>query len=652
MAKVASLVGGGALCASALLASLSCSSERHLIDGGDAGESNAGGVNAPNGGDVGSGGSKAGSGGVGALNGGTRGETEGGMPAGGSTQMPEDGGSGGTGGSPEPVDPCAVDPCVNGGVCEAKGTEAVCSCDAAHEGDFCEKNVDDCAPKPCLNGGMCVDATAGYSCACVDGFSGVNCERVVSGCDDAPCLNSGTCASQGSSYKCTCKAGYSGTNCETNIDECASNPCKNGAACKDGVNGYTCTCKAGYKGTNCETDIDDCATTPCKNGGTCKDGVNSYMCTCQAGYNGTNCENDIDECAGSPCKNGGSCVNGVNKYTCSCTNRYTGLNCEYLEVKLVPSDYLGGGWATQATAISNDGKVVLLNATKGGDLAIGRLVDFGSANNIPLPPPYLNGSGFGLNSDGGVITGSFVGEEHDDAFKMVGGISTILDMVPVGWGANVYATGRDVSADGAVVVGTVWQGGGYGPFYCKTGQNCREVPVDASGIAKVATAVNGDGSIVVGYTAPADPTVAPGTAWRWVTSAAKAVSLTLGASSWSAPQALGISRNGQVIVGNAAINGVAHAIRWSGGSFTPTDLGTGQANATSSDGSVTVGVDGTTPIVWLGTTRNTLASLLGTNPDLSGATLVDAVAVSDDGKVVAATATVGGVSRALMVRLP
>jgi uncharacterized membrane protein len=687
MAKFLSIVGGGVFWGLAAASAGACSSDREFA-GAAGGSSTAGGVPSD---EVSEGG-----GGNGAVNqrpGGTGGlpttEVGGQGGASGEGAVGGLGGEAGSGGSPDPVDPCLVDPCVNGGVCEADGDVAKCVCLPEYEGDLCELSVDDCAAKPCLNGGSCLDGAGSYTCSCLDGFSGVNCERIVSGCDDAPCLNGSTCVGQGSGYKCTCKAGYSGTNCEvdinecapapckngavcndkvngyecvcksgysgatcaTNIDDCANDPCKNGGTCTDGVNAFTCSCAPGYTGTTCATNINECANNPCKNGGTCTDGVNAFTCSCKAGYTGSTCETNINECANNPCQNGGTCNDGVNSYTCSCTNRYTGPNCEFLEVKLVPTNFLGGGWATTATALSNDGKVMLLNASKSGSNAIGRLVDFSAANNVSLPAPYSDGSGFGLDADGATIVGHLFGSPEDDAFKMVGGITTILDLSPV-WGGNGWTSSRDVSADGSVVVGTFSQGGGTTAFYCKSGQACREVPIDASGIEKAATAVSGDGTIVVGYTTPADPNFAPATAWRWVTSSAKAVSMTLNSASWTFPRAYGISRNGQVIVGSADINGVTTAVRWSGGSFTPTTLGTGRANATSADGSVTVGVDGAEPIVWLGTTRRTLASLIGTNPDLTGVTIKDLVAVSDDGKVVAATATASGVDRALMIRLP
>ena len=129
-----------------------------------------------------------------------------------------------------------------------------------------------------------------------------------------------------------------------------------------------------------------------------------------------------------------------------------------------------------------------------------------------------------------------------------------------------------------------------------------------------------------------------------------------GGAAWTASAANGISRDGKVVVGTATINGVSHAVRWSGASLTPTDLGTGRATATSADGSVTVGVDNSNvPLVWFGTTRKTLASVLsdnGNNPDLNNATLTELVAVSDDGKVVGGTLKVSNLEHAFMARLP
>ena len=108
-----------------------------------------------------------------------------------------------------------------------------------------------------------------------------------------------------------------------------------------------------------------------------------------------------------------------------------------------------------------------------------------------------------------------------------------------------------------------------------------------------------------------------------------------------------------VLVGGVTINGVPHAVRWVGSSGTATDLGAGVALGTNANGSVIVGSDNSgAAVVWNGTTRQTLAAILGSNSDLTGATLKEAVAVSDDGKVVSGTALISGKQRAFMARLP
>jgi len=578
--------------------------------------------------------------------------------------MAGESGMGGTGGAPDggapPIvtDPCAIDPCINGGLCSAAGDKAVCTCGAAYTGAHCEKNVDDCASSPCQNAGTCVDGTGTYTCTCPTGFSGEHCERAVSKCLDQPCLNSGTCVDQAGSYKCTCPSGFSGTNCEINVDECAASPCKNGSVCVDKVNAYSCTCKAGYTGNNCQTDIDDCAASPCLNGSVCVDKVNAYSCTCKAGYTGNNCQTDIDDCASKPCQNAGVCSDGVNTHTCACTSRYTGPNCEYLEVKLAPDNLSVGSYTTKATALSNDGKVLVFNMDRGTDALMGRIVDFETSNLVATSGSLSDPFGFGIDNDGTTIVGTATSSDDGFAhtFKQVGATSTLFDISQLPY-SGAYNFPEDVSADGKMVIGRVAPGSGIGAaFYCKGTQACQLIPVQGTDWLQVgAHSVNGDGSVIVGYTIPSDHTM-PGIAWRWVTSTSQGTALSLGAGTWTLPSANAVSRDGLVIVGEVQVNGVSHAVRWSGGSLTPADLGAGRATGTSADGSVTVGVDNSSvPLVWLGTTRQTLASLLGANganPDLAGATLTDLVAVSDNGKVVAGTATVGGVAHAFMARLP
>ena len=399
-----------------------------------------------------------------------------------------------------------------------------------------------------------------------------------------------------------------------------------GADAEGGASSSTAGAPAGGDGDS----GDPCSTDPCFNGGKCS--------------------------ANSPCQNGGTCVDGVNASTCSCSGRYTGPKCEYLKIKLVPSDFIVTTTSTTATALSNDGKVALFNFADGaGHYGVGRLVDFDGANALSFTAPLSDGSGFGIDNDGTTIVGEADSDGVNKAFKRVGTVSSLLDLSPI---SNSTDSSRalDVTADGSTTVGSIYQGGATVAFYCKAGQACRQVLIDATNwIQQEATSVNANGSVVVGYSSPSDPSApgGSGVAWRWLTSNQKATALSLSASTWTYPHPNAISRDGLVVVGQVDINGATHPVRWSGSSFTPTDLGSGRAYGTSADGSVTVGVDSSNvPVVWLGTTRQTLASLLGSNPDLNGVTLTALVAVSDDGKVVAGTAKVGGIDRAFMARLP
>jgi Notch-like protein len=149
------------------------------------------------------------------------------------------------------ADPCADEPCENGGQCVSDGDEFVCECPADYEGDRCQTVIDDCDPNPCLNGASCVDG--------VDAFT------------------------------CECAAGFEGDLCDTNIDDCESNPCLNGGTCADGTDSFTCTCAAGWEGDTCADNIDDCAASPCLNGGTCVDELASYTCECAVFSSGDDC---------------------------------------------------------------------------------------------------------------------------------------------------------------------------------------------------------------------------------------------------------------------------------------------------------------------------------------------------------------------------
>ncbi|MFT3925859.1 MAG: calcium-binding EGF-like domain-containing protein [Myxococcales bacterium] len=86
------------------------------------------------------------------------------------------------------VDPPACEPaCQNGGEC----VDGACVCPEGCSGVACEiidpPNVqpdDPCASQPCSNGGFCVVSGESFSCACPEGFSGPTCELEEEPCEE------------------------------------------------------------------------------------------------------------------------------------------------------------------------------------------------------------------------------------------------------------------------------------------------------------------------------------------------------------------------------------------------------------------------------------------------------------------------------------
>jgi hypothetical protein len=71
-----------------------------------------------------------------------------------------------------------------------------------------------CATNPCLNGGTCTNNAGVAACACASGFSGTLCaDVVVNPCSPNPCLNGGTCSVVSANTKCGCAAGFAGATC-------------------------------------------------------------------------------------------------------------------------------------------------------------------------------------------------------------------------------------------------------------------------------------------------------------------------------------------------------------------------------------------------------------------------------------------------------
>lgn len=233
--------------------------------------------------------------------------------------------------TPQPRNPCAINPCLNGGQCAPNGPGFICNCPATFTGNRCEAPAaTPCQPNPCLNGGICHVQGSTFICQCPSTFTGRCCEiRVTTTtpfnpCALSQCQNNARCVPTGSSFLCECPPGYYGTRCELR-NFCIPNPCDNGGQCQQTTTGYICRCSYPYTGTNCREIMTTTTTTttttavatraPC--GTNCACVVNP--CPTVVIYN---------PCVPNPCQNMGGCAVQSNAALCYCPNLYYGYYCQ------------------------------------------------------------------------------------------------------------------------------------------------------------------------------------------------------------------------------------------------------------------------------------------------------------------------------------
>ncbi len=105
--------------------------------------------------------------------------------------------------------------CVNG-VCiqPDNQVDGYCACEGNWEGPRCDRPrnqqgqvSDPCAENPCLNSGHCNAYGSSYTCTCTSSFTGLNCETPTtdSPCSSNPCTNPNKpkCTDLSAGYRCT-----------------------------------------------------------------------------------------------------------------------------------------------------------------------------------------------------------------------------------------------------------------------------------------------------------------------------------------------------------------------------------------------------------------------------------------------------------------
>ena len=321
-------------------------------------------------------------------------------------------------------------------------------------------------------------------------------------------------------------------------------------------------------------------------------------------------------------------------------------------------DLPGGGFLSEATAVSADGAVVVGKSasSSSGEEAFRWTSALGLVG-LGVPQDALTSTATDVSADGTVIVGwAYYGGWFgtSGAFRWTAGTGSVA---LVGADGYFYATPPDVSADGAIVVGGDCWFGSFGAGDCNAYRWTQDEGMVGLGdplLDTIAAGVSADGSIVVGGVEVGPMTacdcLASGScgsmhdAFRWTTGEDMT---TLGLPRLAC-EGLGageVSADGQVLLVGMWRESLSTLWTAGSGMVGLGDLPGGpsrtRAQALSGDGTVVVGsswsASGQEAFVWDATNKmRSLRALLVDEHDLdlTGWTLMSANGVSDDGQTI------------------
>lgn len=212
-----------------------------------------------------------------------------------------------------------------------------------------------------------------------------------------------------------------------------------------------------------------------------------------------------------------------------------------------------------ANDVSADGSVVVGHTHDGEYAAIRWTKDggtFGQPEKLALPSHVRSSFAHAISADGTTVVGEvgYFYSGSNQAFLKTPTKATILGSLP----NDNYSVANDVSADGLTVVGLARSGLSLLPFRWTEQSGMKIVPTPHD-YGAIATGVNADGSVIVGWT----DTVG---AFRWTAAGGTQSIFSLLSNSgvevagWTETTASAVSDNGQIVVGNGrGPNGQFHA---------------------------------------------------------------------------------------------